>query len=241
MCGLPGQTAETWRWSLEQALRHAPEELYLYPTYARPLTTLGRRVARDGSISRSDDARPALYAQACEHLGAAGYEQVSMRMFRRAGVTDGSDVPAYCCQDDGMVGLGCGARSYTAGLHYASEYAVGARGVRDILDRWMARGDDTFAVADYGIVLSPFEQRRRWLISTLLARQGVGDTAYRDRFGDDLATHAPELAVLAERALVEVRDGAWHLTETGVASSDVIGPWLVSASIRAAMAGWEGA
>ena len=49
-----------------------------------------------------------------------------MRMFRRADAPpQGPD--DYGCQDDGMVGLGCGARSYTAALHYSFDYAVGMR------------------------------------------------------------------------------------------------------------------
>ena len=59
---------------------------------------------------------------------AAGYRQLSMRQFRRADVA-GPEAD-YCCQDDGMVGLGCGARSYTPALHYSFDYAVSVGGVR---------------------------------------------------------------------------------------------------------------
>ncbi|MBD4029592.1 coproporphyrinogen III oxidase family protein, partial [Xanthomonas citri pv. citri] len=69
------------------------------------------------------DERLVLYRAGRDHLLAAGYTQVSMRMFRAPHARDG-DAPVYCCQSDGMVGIGCGARSYTAGLHYSSEYGV---------------------------------------------------------------------------------------------------------------------
>src|SRR5439155_17301198 len=36
--GLPGQTVETWLYSLRKSLRYSPQELYLYPLYVRPLT-----------------------------------------------------------------------------------------------------------------------------------------------------------------------------------------------------------
>jgi len=240
MYGLPGQTAASWRASLDAALGYRPEEIYLYPTYARPLTPLGKRAARRGDDG--DDARPGLYAQGREHLLAAGYAQVSMRMFRRRDAGDGAaTAPVYCCQDDGMVGLGCGARSYTRGLHYACDYAVGARGVRAILDRWIARDESAFARADHGIALDAAEQRRRWLILSILSDQGADGADYARRFGGDLAADAPELDELAARGLA-VRDQArWQLTARGVACSDVIGPWLVSAPVRALMAGWEGA
>ena len=83
MYGLPGQTTETWLESLRAALRYAPEELYLYPLYVRPLTGLGRtgRVAWD-------DQRLACYRAGRELLLSQGYDQVSMRMFRAAHAPD---------------------------------------------------------------------------------------------------------------------------------------------------------
>ncbi|KOG89838.1 coproporphyrinogen III oxidase, partial [Streptomyces varsoviensis] len=41
--GIDGQTADSWRRSLDAALAWRPEELYLYPLYVRPLTGLGRQ------------------------------------------------------------------------------------------------------------------------------------------------------------------------------------------------------
>ncbi len=79
MYGLPGQTAASWQLTLDAALGYRPEELYLYPLYVRPLTTLGRRSAFEGD----DSSRVALYEQARAHLLAIGYHQVSLRMFRR--------------------------------------------------------------------------------------------------------------------------------------------------------------
>jgi oxygen-independent coproporphyrinogen III oxidase len=40
--GLPGQTVASWLYSLREALRYSPQELYLYPLYVRPLTGLGQ-------------------------------------------------------------------------------------------------------------------------------------------------------------------------------------------------------
>ena len=75
--GLPGQTVETWLYSLRESLRYQPEELYLYPLYVRPLTGLGQ------SHKEWDDVRLACYRDARDLLLTEGYEQVSMRMFRR--------------------------------------------------------------------------------------------------------------------------------------------------------------
>lgn len=63
------------------------------------------------SAKRWDDVWLSCYREGRGLLLAKGYEQVSMCMFRTAD-TDGDGGQVYCCQEDGMVGLGCGARSY---------------------------------------------------------------------------------------------------------------------------------
>ena len=145
---------------MEEALRWEPEELYLYPLYVRPLTGLDRR-----GTGVEPDLRLVCYRAARERLLDAGYAQVSMRMFR-ARHAPNSDGPAYCCQSDGMVGLGVGARSYTQTLHYSSEYAVGATSVRQIIQDYV--NVDYQPVAVYGTTLDAEEQRRRFIIQSLL-------------------------------------------------------------------------
>lgn len=232
MYGLPGQTADSWQYSLDQALAYLPEELYLYPLYVRPLTTLGRRGAEAG-----DRARVALYDQARDVLRVAGYHQVSLRMFRRPSAV--SPGPVYCCQDDGMIGLGCGARSYTREVHYSTEWAVGARGVRGILERWVQRDDAAFAVADYGFVLDAGEQRRRWLILSLLAEDGLDRAAYRARFGGDALADFPELAALAPRGLADETPARLRLTADGLGRADALGPWLYSPEVHRRMSDYD--
>jgi len=227
MYGLPAQTAATWQHTLGSALEYAPEEVYLYPLYVRPLTTLGKKGAE-----ATDRHRIELYEQARAELLAAGYRQISLRMFRRGALPAS---PVYCCQDDGMVGLGCGARSYTRGVHYSSEWAVGARGVRDIIDRWIGRSDAELGCADYGFVLDAGEQRRRWLILSLLSDEGLDLAAYATRFGAPALAHFPELAELAQRGLATHVDNRLALTHAGLAHADAIGPWLYSEQVRARM------
>ncbi|MCI4066928.1 STM4012 family radical SAM protein [Micromonospora sp. R77] len=230
--GIDGQTAETWQASLDAALAWRPEELYLYPLYVRPLTGLGRRAHGRADW---DTQRLTLYRQAVDTLGAAGYRQESMRQFRRADapVPDGPD---YCCQDDGMVGLGCGARSYTTALHYSFDYAVGVSQVRAVLDDYLARPADDFRHAEFGFALDDAEQRRRWLLKSLLRADGVDPTAYRARFGRSPVEDFPDLRRLVERGWAG--EGGLRLTPDGLARSDAIGPWLTSPEVRAAMSGY---
>lgn len=230
--GIDGQTPASWQLSLDAAVAWQPEEIFLYPLYVRPLTGLGRR-----AVSRDDwDAqRLALYRQGRETLLAAGYRQDSMRQFRLSHVRD--DAPDYSCQDDGMIGLGCGARSYTRDLHYSFDYAVGVSEVRAVLDDYLSRPSSDFAYAEVGFTLDDVEQRRRWLIKSLLRAEGLEPAAYRKRFGTDAESDFPQLSTLVENGLAE--PGGLRLTPAGLERSDAIGPWLTSDSVREAMAGYR--
>ncbi|MFF2851087.1 STM4012 family radical SAM protein [Streptomyces sp. NPDC058001] len=234
--GIDGQTEASWRTSLDAALAWRPEELYLYPLYVRPLTGLdGRTPLGDRAW---DEQRLRLYRQGRDHLRARGYEQVSMRMFRRA------DAPPqgpedYACQTDGMIGLGCGARSYTSTLHYSFDYAVHAREVRSIIDAYTATED--FAHAAHGRRVDADEARRRHLLQSLLQADGLDRAEYRERFGGD-----PERDFAAECARFTARgwldgtaDDRLRLSPEGLAHSDALGPELFSPAVRAAMAAYE--
>lgn len=229
--GLPGQTVQTWLYSVRQALAFAPDELYLYPLYVRPLTGLGR-VRKEWN-----DHRLTCYRAGRELLLAAGYEQVSMRMFRRPGAPEGG--PAYCCQEDGMVGLGCGARSYNRGLHYALDYAVAPKAIKAIIADYLTRGDDAFAVADWGFALDTGEQRRRYLLQSILNVEGLDASRYVGRFGSDPADDFPDLRSFEELGLLERQGRNWRPTATGLEWSDALGPWFFSESVRALMVGYQ--
>jgi oxygen-independent coproporphyrinogen III oxidase len=223
--GLPGQSVASWLHSVRAALRFAPEELYLYPLYVRPLTGLGR------SRREWDDLRLACYREARDLLRAEGYSQASMRMFRARHAPEDHG-PAYRCQEDGMVGLGCGARSYTRALHYGSEYAVGGRGIRAILDDYTARPDVAFELADHGCLLGEDDQRRRHVIQSLLSGEGLDRAGYLRRFGTDPFDDLPVLADLEGLGLAIRSADRLALTDSGLERSDAIGPWLYSDRVR---------
>ena len=240
--GIDGQTEQTWLRSLDAALAWHPEELYLYPLYIRPLTGLGRRA---GDPDPAWDAqRLRLYRLGRDHLLAHGYAQQSMRMFRRAGAPpQGAD--DYACQTDGMIGLGCGARSYTAGLHYSFDYAVGMHEIRGIIDDYVSRPAADFAHAEYGRRIDTDEARRRHLLQSLLQAEGLDLADYCARFDGRTPTDdfPAELSRFADRGWLEEDTGPGatrlRLTPEGLAHSDAIGPELFSPAVRAAMAAYE--
>jgi len=238
--GIDGQGLSSWMASLDSALAFTPEEIYLYPLYVRQQTGLGQLAIRQASRANqpTDDERSHLYAAARARLLDAGYSQVSMRMFR-APHAPADDGPVYCCQSDGMVGFGAGARSYTSRLHYSSRYAVDRANTRRIVEAFAAAKSADFETAEYGFELDADEQRRRFVIQSLLTLPGLDHARYRKRFGRDVRDDLPQLSELLSLGLADDNDVWMSLNERGVSLADVIGPWLASERVNRLSRGIE--
>ncbi|PHM09504.1 STM4012 family radical SAM protein [Nostoc sp. 'Peltigera malacea cyanobiont' DB3992] len=237
--GLPGQTLNSWLQSIQATLRFQPEEIYLYPLYVRSLTGLGR------TEQEWDDIRLACYREGRSLLLSEGYTQVSMRMFRRleegqsSNLSPSSPSPVYCCQADGMIGLGCGARSYTNTLHYSNEYAVGAKGISEILQAYIQTADESFDYAHYGFQLNAEEQRRRYILLSLLSDEGLNCASYRQQFGSEVYADFPDFSELLALNLAIKDEDILQLTEFGIERSDTIGAWLFSEKVQELMQDYE--
>ena len=224
--GQPQQNIASWHKSLDNALQYEPEEIFLYPLYVRPETGLGKR----RTDPRSSQTMM-LYQVGRDKLLDAGYQQRSMRCFSRESklIDEG---PTYCCQSDGMLGLGAGARSYSSKLHYSSRFAVDAAGVRTIIDEWVQRGENDFAFADWGIRLSDEERQRRYIIQSLLHHTGLDRGQFINRFAIEPETVVPGLSRYIDNGLICTSNNRLQLTEEGMALSDAIGPALYSQGSR---------
>ncbi len=224
--GTYGQTAASWLFSLQEAMTYTPEEIFIYPLYTRPLTGIEK-------MSKNEtDNRFELYLLAKEFLQSQGYEQISMRMFRLKSVAKVAETPFYCCQEDGMVGLGAGARSYTKYVHYSSEYAVGSKNVKGIIQDFVDKSPSDYAVADYGIRLTDDELKRRYVIKSILQTTGLYTPQYRAFFNAEVLEEHPQLVELLKSGLCFVENNTHiKLTSQGIDYSDAIGPWLYSEHI----------
>ncbi len=235
MYGLPGQTVATWLRSLQEALQFQPQEIYLYPLYVRPLTGLGK------TLQEWEDIRLNCYREARSLLLSQGYTQVSLRMFAKPSFTarTASERPVYCCQSDGMIGLGCGARSYTDTYHYSWEYAVSNLEVNQILNKFIQTSDTAFNYIHYGFKLDNEERRRRYVLLSLLSQEGIDLNHYHHRFNTDIFADLPELTELLTLNLAILANQRLRLTEQGIERADTIGYWLFSERVRHLMQEYE--
>ncbi|MEE1820195.1 STM4012 family radical SAM protein [Streptomyces sp. SP18ES09] len=240
--GIDGQTERTFQLSLDAALAWEPEEIYLYPLYVRPLTGLSSRHVT--GPDEWDDQRLRLYRFGRDHLLSAGYEQTSMRVFRRIGTAatedeEGSSISEYN-QQAGMVGLGVGARSFTTGLHYTTDYAVAVPEVRRIIDDYIATPSERFRRAQWAFAMSDDERRRMYVLQHLLESSGLDLAHYESHFGTRFETDfAVQLDTLRARNWVRTAGTVLLLTPEGMARADAIGPRFFSDHVRANMNSYQ--
>jgi len=157
--GAKDQTVESFLYSVEKTISFQPTEIFLYPLYLRKLTGLGNKGVTDNTN------RKQLYLAARDSLLLSGYEQTSMRCFRKANTPFQSNNEEYDSILDGMIGVGAGARSYTSKFHYSTDYAVAKKEIKSIIDTYSQKED--FGEINHGIYLDESEQKRRFLIKSI--------------------------------------------------------------------------
>lgn len=222
--GAYGQTLSSWLHSVQEVIRYGVEEVFIYPLYVRPLTGITKL------NQEPEDNRFIFYREAKQLLQSAGYRQVSMRMFQKTGIAQKKVARSYTCQEDGMIGLGAGARSYTQQVHYSSEYAVARHNIRSIIEKYIARPH--FNEVDYGIVLNKEEQQRRFVIKSILHGSGLDLKRYSTLFEQDALNEYALLPELINAGMAHLQGNILQLTDTGLDYSDAIGPALYSENIQ---------
>jgi oxygen-independent coproporphyrinogen-3 oxidase len=138
-----------------------------------------------------------------------------------------------------MVGLGAGARSYTAGLHYSTPWRMVAHNIRAVIQDYQQRMRAGDTAARHGFVLVEDEQQRRFVIQSLLF-DGLDTRAFQETFRADARRLFAEVweALEAEEC---VRDDGTHLrlTPRGVRHADVVGQFFFSAHVSARIDTYE--
>jgi oxygen-independent coproporphyrinogen-3 oxidase len=88
--GLPLQSLDDWRTTLERAVALAPEHLSLYALKVEEDTGLKHQIRRGQYPAPDDDLAADMYEYACEALASAGYEQYEISNWSMVGARDSS-------------------------------------------------------------------------------------------------------------------------------------------------------
>ena len=213
--GLPGQTEESWRASVEAALALEPEHLSCYGLTVEEGTPLARRVAEGESLP-SDDEQAGRYLWTVARLAQAGLEQYEVSNFSRTGYQSRHNLKYWMGRP--YVGLGAAAHSDFGGCRYSfvkdlEGYIRGVLGDGKLLDDM----DE----------IPRRERGSEYLMLRLRTTHGIEEWEYRREYYMNFDPIAAKLAEYEQRGWTARRGRRWHFTPEGfLLSNRLIGELL---------------
>ncbi len=213
--GLPGQTGESWRKSVEAALTMNPEHLSCYGLTVEEGTPLAQRVAR-GERLPDDDEQAERYLWTVDRLAQAGYEQYEVSNFSKTGCQSRHNLKYWMGRP--YIGIGAAAHSDFGGCRYSfvrdiERYIRGVMGDERILDE-----------------MNEIPQRERgseYLMLRLRTTHGIEEWEYRREYYMNFDPIAVKLAEYEQRGWAVRAGRRWHFTPKGfLLSNRLIGELL---------------
>jgi oxygen-independent coproporphyrinogen-3 oxidase len=114
--GADGETLDSWRRTLEEAIELGPEHLSCYALTIEPATPLGRKVGEGLAPPPDSDLQAEMYFLACELLGRAGYRHYEVSNWAKPGFECVHNLGYW--EGRPYLGLGAGAHSYRDGRRW---------------------------------------------------------------------------------------------------------------------------
>ncbi len=218
MYGLPGQSLDQWRTTLDQAVRLGTPHLSLYALTVEEGTPMYGEVEEQRLSVPDPDLAADMYGIAEETLAAARYEHYEISNWALPGAECRHNLIYW--ENGAFIGVGPGAHSYLDGERFwnvksPTEYvqrmakASESRGKRP----W-ARG--SIPVVETGEKLTEAEILSETLILNLRLDRGLDTDTIAARFGtDELRPHVETLRWCAGQGLVVEDEGVFRLTPRG--------------------------
>ncbi len=129
IAGLPYQTRESWRNSLEELAGLGPEHVSVYLLEIDEGSRLGGEVLRGGARYSagelpSDDEMAEFYETACDFLGRAGYRHYEISNWGKPGLESRHNLKYW--RREAYLGFGAGAHSFSGTERWANAHDVAA-------------------------------------------------------------------------------------------------------------------
>ena len=210
IAGLPHQTPESWRESLQQAIAADVPHLSVYMLDVDEDSRLGREMLAGGSRYHvgdvpADDAIAAMYTAACEQFEAAGIAQYEISNFARAGHESRHNLKYWTRQP--YLGFGLDAHSFLP----AEEGNAVRIAITDDLTHYLEHGASS--------IVTPVSRteaiEEAWFLGLRLSA-GISLSAFQQEFGRAaLRQFEPVLAECEQQGLLERNDARVRLTPRG--------------------------
>jgi oxygen-independent coproporphyrinogen-3 oxidase len=237
IAGLPHQTEQSWRYSVEQAIASGAPHISVYLLEVDEHSRLGREMLKQGSRYSAanvpdEDQAAEWYQQACDLLREAGVDQYEISNFSRPGHRSRHNLKYWLRQP--YIGFGLDAHS----MLLADQDALRFANTSD-LDRYLGQGTE---ISPFQLLESEqdapdgkvdlvgrnaaFEES---LFLGLRLNEGVYLETLRQQFGESLLRETmPALVEVRDAGLLELNSDRMRLTPQGrLVSNEVFSRLLI--------------
>jgi oxygen-independent coproporphyrinogen-3 oxidase len=216
--GLPDQSIEKWRKTLERVIALQPDHISAYSLQIEPRTTLLRWVQNGRVPEPNDDDIAAMYELTQDMLAQAGFEHYEISNWARRRKQDARNLSRSTqhasrhnlvyWRNEPYFGFGCGAHSSVGGRRYSNVLHP-----REYIERIGQGGKAVNEVEEIDRVL---EMGETLMLGLRLIEEGVERFRFRDRFGVELdEVYGATITRLIEQGLLESDSERIRLTPRG--------------------------
>jgi oxygen-independent coproporphyrinogen-3 oxidase len=221
--GLPRQTFDDWKYSVEKVLTFNPETICVYPLTLRPATIFNAR----GYVETvgPDQFRKYDYAEA--KLISAGYKQEThIRYTKKSDGGYKQKANHWALQN--ILGVGAGARSYLWFCDIRNGY--GAKNRNQIYKNYVENVLNSRQTVTDGFIMTEEERIRKAIILNLIL---LDRRWFKELFRTDVLEIFPEeFSFLKELKLLKIENNFLLLTKKGIRHRDAIVQLFFSEVVR---------
>lgn len=218
MYGVIGESLDSWKQDLSQALSLNPNHISAYNLTIEPKTQFGRKHAAGSSLCASDADCANMFLLAHDKLSTAGYLHYEVSNYAK---------PERECQHNlaywfgtEYVGLGAGSHSYLS--NSASGKHIRTRNIANPQDYIRAINDHASAMA-YKEILTSTQQELEYLLLRLRTNRGFALAEYQLTFGKNFeAINKNYLHILLANDLAHLDNDIFSLSVNGMLLLDEI-------------------
>jgi oxygen-independent coproporphyrinogen-3 oxidase len=221
MFAIPGQTMESWRQTLAEAMALRSEHLSCYEVIYEEDTPLYEEL-RAGTVQVDEDLACSMYDELLQATAASGFQQYEVANFARHASSTPSETPSRACQHNvnywrggSFYGLGPSAAGYVRGLRtrnvsntvkYCEQLEAGQRAI------------------EFSEELAPLARAGEIAAFGLRMNAGWPLEQFQRRTGYDLRPEwKPEIERMIELGYAELNQQRFYLTEKGLRFADWAG------------------
>lgn len=219
--GIPEQSLEDWRNSLQEAVALTPEHVSLYGLELKGGTVLKEQVKRGEVPKPNDDLSADMYDLATDMLGDAGFEQYEISNWSRVGYQARHNLQYW--RNLPYLGVGAGAHGYAGGvrtivLRSPSKYI---EKLQQVKGRYPFPRTPTLSKVTP--VTPDAEMSETLMMGLRLLQEGIQRSHFRQRFGMDVYdARGTVIDKYVRLGMLELDESALRLTRAGRFVSNAI-------------------